>query len=106
MTSLNNNSIHLVAPSSGAYSGIAIFQDRTDSNNFDTGNNFTIDVSGAIYMPGADITFPNSLSFTGTNCTLFISRSLSISNGNGTMSNNGCASMFGGAQYLSVSIAQ
>lgn len=106
LTSGNNNALHLTAPTSGSYTGVAIFQDRTDSNNFDTGNRFTIDVSGAIYMPGTDVNFPNALSFSGTNCTLFIARSLTIKNGSGTMSNSGCASVYGGALFLSVSIAQ
>jgi hypothetical protein len=106
LTSGNNKDLHLTAPSSGTYKGIAIFQDPSNANNFDTGNNFSLQVTGAIYMPGSDVDIANHLDFLGTTCTLFIAKSLVIRNGNGAMSNSGCAAAFGGAAYLSVSIAQ
>lgn len=102
----NNNALHLSAPRSGTYTGIAIFQDPSDSHAFDVHNNSDLDVNGAIYMPGVDVDINNSLSFINTNCTLFIAHSLNIRNGNGSMSNAGCASTFGGAAFLSVSIAE
>jgi hypothetical protein len=102
----NNNALHLSAPRSGTYTGIAIFQDPSDSHAFDVHNNSDLDVNGAIYMPGVDVDINNSLSFVNTNCTLFIAHSLNIRNGNGSMSNAGCASTFGGAAFLSVSIAE
>ena len=106
ITSANNNELHLSAPTSGPYKGIAIFQDPSNANNFDTGNSFTLDVSGAIYMPGTDVDIANHLTFTGTNCTLFIAKSLNIRNGSGNLTNSGCAATFGGALYLAVTIAQ
>lgn len=107
MTSAGNNkAIHLTAPTSGPYTGIAIFQDPADPLNFEVKNQFTIDVSGAIYMPGVDVEFKNALTFTMTNCTLFIAKSLTIKNGNGALSNNGCAGLYGGAAFLTASIAQ
>jgi hypothetical protein len=106
ITSSNNNELHLSAPTTGPYTGIAIFQDPGDSQNFGVKNNFTLDVSGAIYMPGADVDINNHLQFTNTNCTLFIAHSLNIRNGNGFMSNVGCAATFSGAAFLSVSIAE
>jgi Flp pilus assembly protein TadG len=102
----NNSGLHLKAPTSGPYTGIAIFQDPTDHYDFTTGNSFVLDVDGAIYMPGADVNISNHLNFAGTNCTLFIAHSLHIANGSGQMTNAGCASTFGGAAFLSVSIAQ
>ena len=98
--------LHLSAPTSGPYEGIAIFQDPSDTANFDVKNAFTFDVTGAIYMPGADVDIKNHLNFTNTTCTLFIAHSLNIKNGNGNMTNAGCASTFGGAEFLSVSIAE
>jgi hypothetical protein len=106
LTSSNNQDLTLTAPTSGPYAGIAIFQDPTDTNNFLTGNNFTLSVSGAIYMPGVDVDIANALTFTATNCTLFIAKTLSIRNGNGAISNSGCAATYGGAAFLSVSIAE
>jgi hypothetical protein len=98
--------LNLTAPTSGPYTGIAIFQDPADTNDFDFKNQFTLNVSGAIYMPSVDVDFKNSLTFTTTNCTLFIAKSLTIKNGNGALSNNGCAAAYGGALFLTASIAQ
>jgi hypothetical protein len=106
LSAANNKRLTLTASTSGTYSGIAIFQDAGNSSNFATGNNFTLNVSGAIYMPGANLSFPNSLSLTSSTCMLFVARSLSISNGNGQFSNSGCAGLYGGAAYLNISIAQ
>jgi hypothetical protein len=106
IVSSNNNELHLTAPTSGPYNGIAIFQDPTDHLNFDVNNSLTLDVTGAMYLPGADVDIENHLDFTLTTCTLFIARSLSIKNGNGGMSNKDCAATFDGAAFLSVSIAE
>jgi len=106
MTSAGNNkALHLTAPTSGTYEGIAIFQDPADLLNWDVKNQFTIDVTGAIYMPSVDVEFKNTLSFSLTNCTLFIAKSLTIKNGNGALGTSGCAGAFGGAAFLTASIA-
>jgi hypothetical protein len=94
LTAGSNKSLTLTAPSSGTYTGIAIFQDPVNANNFDVKNVFTIDVSGAIYMPGVDVDFKNALSVADTGCTLFIARAVALSNANGTLSNTGCAAAF------------
>jgi hypothetical protein len=106
LTATNNKELHLTAPTSGPYTGIAIFQDPSNSSNFDTGQHFLLDVTGAIYMPGTDVDFPNALTFSSTTCTLFIAKSLAVRNGNGSISNSGCAGAFGGAAFLTASIAQ
>jgi Flp pilus assembly protein TadG len=104
--SANNKSLTLTARTTGAYSGIAIFQERGNLQNFDTGNNFTLSINGALYFPSADVDFPNSLNFVQTGCTLFVAKSLSIRNGNGSMSNSGCSASFGGALFLAVGLAE
>jgi hypothetical protein len=106
ITSDNNKELHLSAPTSGPYTGIAIFQDPGNSTNWETRNNFLLDVTGAIYMPGTDVDIANALTFVNTGCTLFIANSLTIRNGNGIVSNSNCASTFGGAAFLSASIAR
>ena len=106
LTASNNKAIHLTAQTSGAYTGIAIFQDPANTSNWDAGNNFLIDIRGAIYMPGTDVDFPNALTFANTGCTLFIAQSLKIRNGNGLLSNSNCAATFGSAAFLSASIAR
>jgi len=92
--------------SGNTYTGVAIFQERGNISNFDTGNNFTLAVNGAIYMPSADVIFPNSLDFVQTGCTLFIAKSLRIENGHGSMNNSGCAASFGGSAFLSVQVSE
>jgi Flp pilus assembly protein TadG len=106
LTAKQNKSIALTAPTSGPYTGIAIFQDPANSNNIDIENNFTVDITGVIYMPSVDVDFKNAVTFTVRTCTLFIAKSLTIKNGNGTLSSNGCAATFGGAAFLSATIAQ
>ncbi|HEX5069279.1 MAG TPA: pilus assembly protein TadG-related protein [Vicinamibacterales bacterium] len=102
----NSAILTLTAPTSGPYKGIAIFQDPANSTNFNAANSFTLDVTGAIYMPGTDVSIANNLFFASTTCTLFIAKSLSIAKGTGTINNSGCGSLFGGAAYLTISIAQ
>lgn len=109
----NNQDIHLKARTTatagdpaGTYVGIAIWQERGNITNFTVGNNFTIHVNGAIYMPSVDVDFQNSVDFQSTNCSLFIAKSLSIRNGSGDMGNNGCAATFGGAAFLSVVVVE
>ena len=107
LTAANNKSLTLTAPTSGTYTGIAIYQDPADANGFSTGNNFSMSVSGVIYMPGVDVDFPNSLAFANTGCTLFVARSLAIRNGSGDyFTTNTCAGSFAGAAFLSVSMAE
>jgi Flp pilus assembly protein TadG len=106
MSAGNNDDLHLSAPTSGPYTGIAIFQDPSDTNDFSTGNSFTMDVSGAVYMPGADVNFANHLSFGGSTCSVFIAHSLNTNNGSGQLTNAGCATTYAGAAFLSVSIAE
>jgi hypothetical protein len=106
LTAANNKALHISAPTTGSYVGIAIFQDPADANNFSTGNNFTLDITGATYMPGVDVNFPNSVAFSASPCALFVARSLTIRNGSGAFDASGCASVFAGARFLSVAMAR
>ena len=102
---VNNSTLHLVAPTSGPYTGVAIFQSRTVTTDFSLRNSFDLDVFGAIYVPSATIDIQNGFD-TSSTCQLFVAESLKVRNGNGTFSNFGCAGLFPGAAYLSVSIAE
>ena len=59
-------------------------------------------------MIGAGVDFKNSVSFTSTGCFLFIAKSLTVKNGNGalTMNSSACAGSYGGAAFLSFSMAE
>jgi hypothetical protein len=102
----NNKSLILSAQTSGTYTGIAIFQARGNTQQFDPKNGFTLQVSGAIYMPSVDVEFKNSLIFGQTTCALLVAKTLNIKNGNGSMSNQGCAALFGGAMFTTVAVAE
>jgi hypothetical protein len=102
----NNKSLTISAETSGTYSGITVFQARGNTLNFDAQNNFTLSVTGAVYMPSVDVDFANSLSLVQTACTLFITKSLSIRNGNGAMTTEGCAGLFAGALFAGVAMAE
>ncbi len=102
----NNANLTLTAPTSGTYKGIAIFQDVSDTNNWVAGNSFTLNVTGVIYMPGTDVVFNNNPNFASTQCNLFIAKSLTLGNGTGTFTNTGCAGLYGGAAFLTVTIVQ
>ena len=100
----NFATFNLSAQTSGPYSGILFFQDPANHLNaeFD-GNNPTYNLSGAMYFPGADVSFRNGLGATN-DCMLFVARSLLIQNGNGSFSN--VCSAYGGSPILTVSIAE
>ncbi len=53
----NNNTVSLSAPTSGTYSGVLIFQSRTDSNQASFSGNSTFNISGSIYTPDASVVF-------------------------------------------------
>lgn len=93
----NNKSLTLSAPTTGPYRGIALFEAPSNTNNFNTGNNFSLSVSGAIYAPGADLDFPNALTLADTGCTFFLARSISFRNATGTLSHDNCAALYGDA---------
>ena len=98
-----NTRITLTAQTSGPYSGIVLFQDRTNHLDFNFNNSVEFNLQGAVYLPGADVSFRNG--FTGSNdCTLMIARSFLINNGNGLFSNT--CSAFGGSPILTVTIAE
>ena len=106
----NNQDIHLKArttstagwadPTGSVYRH-RDWQERGNINNFTVGQNFTIHINGAVYMPSVDVDFQNSVDFQSTGCSLFIAKSLSIETGSGNLGNNGCAATFGGAAFLS-----
>jgi len=100
---LNMGTVNLSAPTSGPYTGILFFQDRLNHYDADFGNNNTFNINGAFYFPGADVSFRNSIG-TSNSCALFLTYSLVLDNGNGTMANS-CAS-FGGSPILTVTLAE
>lgn len=68
-----------VAPTSGTYAGIAIFQSRsaTSATNSMSGSG-TLNVTGAIYLPKQTLNFSGSSTSAGP-CTMLVVNKLSIS---------------------------
>lgn len=100
----NNGSLTLTATTAAPYAGIAIYGDP--GSILDANNNFTLAITGAVYMPGSAVDFKNSLNITTTGCSLFVMGSLQIRNGSGSMQSSGCAALFGQAAYLGVALAE
>jgi Putative Flp pilus-assembly TadE/G-like len=110
-----NKTLHLTAHTAGPYTGIAVWQHASDTNPFscitcpggNTPNSFRLEWSGALYMPGVDQEFKNHVEFVPLNgCALYITRNLTVKNGNGSMTNTNCAALFGGAAFLSIAVTE
>jgi hypothetical protein len=80
--------INLTAPTSGPYTGIAVYQDRraVDSGTTDkiNGNNASI-VTGALYFPKQQLDY-NGTGTTDAQCTMFVARRVQFT-GNNTTTN-------------------
>ena len=68
-----NFDLDIKAPTSGTYSGIAIFGSRTNAGDFDLSGNSGVAVVGAIYAPKSMITYTgNTGGFSAGECTQVI----------------------------------
>ncbi|MGE0408173.1 MAG: pilus assembly protein TadG-related protein [Amphiplicatus sp.] len=68
-----NSTINITAPTSGIYSGLAIFGDRDSAGELDLTGNSGVSIVGAVYSPNSDITFTgNNASFAAGQCTQVI----------------------------------
>jgi Flp pilus assembly protein TadG len=85
------------APTSGAWSGVAIYQDPNLTTNVDisaAGNSPTWDITGLVYLPHSSVTFSGAVnkSSHGTNCFVMVVDNITI-NGTGSIfaGDNNCA---------------
>ena len=92
----------LSAPTSGTYTGIVLFQDRANANAVDFLKDGTYTLSGAFYLPSADLTFGKSAGLS-TDCALFIVNSINMVSSD-TLSNT--CSAFGGSPIHLVTVAE
>lgn len=80
--------VSLTAPTSGATSGIAFYQDRRaplgTASKFNGGS--TMDITGALYMPQAQLTFNGGNSINGS-CTQIISNMVNFLGNNKIIAN-------------------
>lgn len=101
----NNGSLNLTAGNTAPYAGIAIYGDA--GAKFGAKNHFTMNINGAVYMPGTAADFKNHMNIVDTGCSLFVFDSFTENNGNGgILETTSCASSFSNANYLSVALAE
>jgi hypothetical protein len=103
LTAAQNNLVTLEAPVGGTYPSIALYQPVTNTNPIVFQNSSMMNLTGALYAPGADVYFRNGLD-TSSDCVLFVVRTLTIENGNGTL-NNAC-SAYAGSPLMTVTLAE
>lgn len=78
----NNAVINISAPTSGAYSGIAILgrRDASTSITQNFSNNAILKITGAIYIPRQTVKIGNNGSTAATRCTQLVARVIAIQN--------------------------
>ncbi len=84
-----NGTLDIQAPTSGTWSGVALYQDPNLKNGVDVsyaGNNPTWDLTGLVYMPNSSATFSGAVnkSSNGAACFVMITGSVLI-NGTGSI---------------------
>jgi hypothetical protein len=87
-----NATVNLVAPTTGATAGIALFQDRvncTSCGDLIAGGS-SLNITGAIYFPNNPVTFTGGSSTGGSQCTQLIAYTITFK-GNSTF-NSSCSS--------------
>ena len=79
-----NGVLNIMAPTSGTWQGIALYQDPNLTSNIDftyAGNSPTWDISGSVYFPNANIAFKGAVnkSAYGASCLLMVIGSITVS---------------------------
>lgn len=92
--------INLTAPTSGAYKGIAYFQDRSNTSSLNNiANGATVNMSGTLYAPNAPLTIAGGAQGSQYG-SQFIVKSLNLSNGVNVSINTPTSSSSTSAPYV------
>ena len=88
--------LDIAAPTSGPWSGIAIYQDPKLTSGVDisaAGNSPTWDITGVVYLPNSNVTFSGAVnkSSNGQSCFVLVANSVLISGTGSILSTGGCA---------------
>jgi Flp pilus assembly protein TadG len=83
------------APTSGTWSGVAVYEDPSITSGFDTtytGNSPTWDITGLVYMPNANVAFKGAVnkSSHGASCFVMVSYTLLVSGTADILETGGC----------------
>jgi Flp pilus assembly protein TadG len=87
--------LNLQAPSSGPWSGVAIYQDPALTSGVDmsaAGNSPTWDITGLVYMPHANVTFSGAVnkSSNGASCFAMVVGDITINGTGSILAHGGC----------------
>ena len=88
--------LDIAAPTSGAWSGVAIYQDPGLTSGVDisaAGNSPTWNITGLVYLPNASVTFSGAVGKAGNgqSCFVLVIDSLLINGTGSILSTGGCA---------------
>jgi Flp pilus assembly protein TadG len=94
-TPTGGGTLDIAAPTSGAWSGVAIYQDPSLTTNIDISAGPTWNISGLVYLPHSSVTVssPIGKSSQGASCFVVVADNISI-NGTGSIfaNDNQCSS--------------
>jgi hypothetical protein len=88
--------LNFAAPTSGTWSGVAIYQDPNLTSGVDisaAGNSPTWDLTGLVYLPHASVTFSGAVnkSSNGQSCFVLVVDNITINGTGSILSTGGCA---------------
>lgn len=98
MSSKNKSgTIDIKAPTSGAWSGVALYQDPAVTTNTSftyAGNEPTWNITGLVYLPHADVTFSGVVNKAGngTSCFVLVAYTVLVNGTGQILANTECAS--------------
>ena len=89
--------LDIAAPTSGVWSGVAIYQDPSLTTGVDisaAGNSPTWDITGLVYLPHASVTFSGAVnkSSNGNACFALVVDNITINGTGDILTHGGCAS--------------
>jgi Flp pilus assembly protein TadG len=87
--------LNIQAPSSGTWSGVALYQDPSLTSGVDisaAGNSPTWDITGLVYLPNASVTFSGAVnkSSDGASCFVMVANNVQVNGTGAIFENGGC----------------
>jgi hypothetical protein len=94
-TPTGGGTLDIAAPTSGAWAGVAIYQDPGLTSGVDisaAGNSPTWDITGLVYLPHSSVTFSGAVnkSSNGASCFVIVSDKLTVNGTGNILANGGC----------------
>jgi hypothetical protein len=87
--------LDIAAPTSGTWSGVALYQDPALTNGVDiaaAGNSPTWDISGLVYLPHSSVTFSGAVnkSSNGQSCFVMVADNITVNGTGSILEHGGC----------------